>query len=411
MFPPIVNDVNDLSEFFTNNGFEMKTIPGMEMPDVSLAFLPGVVPRYDGQNLGYAFAFAAQTIAQTYNIDALKKVAPDVEHGYKDHRGLRMGYQLDRVIEVLKKNEDSSRAILNFLSPDPWNCGSTLMTIQVRVIHERVHLTAHYRFLNISRALTFEIITLNMIAAAVAAELETEVGMIVVQVGQAVKLYDEEVEKGAWFMSKMFLPDLNYIGEWTAWGEIVNDHIVHGILDPYQIGRIFFDDDPTMNLRRKNASGRDADDDNIVVSDVLSGGKVKLAGGIEFLSEVQAVVSGMVPGCISNPPTNGQIVEAAYAMIEEVHELVKEVGWKSWKANPVITDELVKRITDEYADVLAFQGLLTHLIMLRTGINAIELAEAYESKVTKNIKRFLGESGESGYIGVQELSERDYNNG
>ena len=102
---------------------------------------------------------------------------------------------------------------------------------------------------------------------------------------------------------------------------------------------------------------------------------------------------------ITGIPTNQQITEMGFAINGEVFELLQGLGWKSWKDNPEMDQEQVLKIAEEFADVMAFFGALTVLVQRRTGLTINDLAAAYILKSRKNVKRFLGESGEAGYSG------------
>ena len=122
--------------------------------------------------------------------------------------------------------------------------------------------------------------------------------------------------------------------------------------------------------------------------------------GLTELMRVQKHVSGLVPGAISEEPTNEQIAYATFALQAELIELADELGWKKWKDNPKMTKEQRALVAEEFADVLAFVGQLLYLITQRTGLTISEIAESYRRKSQKNVARFLGTSGESGYNGV-----------
>lgn len=121
--------------------------------------------------------------------------------------------------------------------------------------------------------------------------------------------------------------------------------------------------------------------------------------GLYHLSKVQENVSGLVED-FGEELTNDQVARAAFAMTGEVFELAQELGWKNWKDNPEMTPEHKAVVLEEYADVMAFFGLITYYVMLRTKASPRELEVAYWNKTKKNIARFLGESGEDGYNGT-----------
>lgn len=121
--------------------------------------------------------------------------------------------------------------------------------------------------------------------------------------------------------------------------------------------------------------------------------------GLHFLATLQSSISAMVPGAITVEVTNEQITNTCFALTCEVFELAQELGWKNWKANPEMTNEQKEVIAEEFADILAFLGLLLFLIYKRTGLNSEQLVDAYFKKSQKNIERFLGTSGEANYLG------------
>lgn len=134
------------------------------------------------------------------------------------------------------------------------------------------------------------------------------------------------------------------------------------------------------------------------------GERILLACGLGQLAALQLIVSGMVPGAITDEVTNEQVTTTCFALSGEIFELAQELGWKNWKKNPKLTPRQVADIAEEFADVMAFLGMLLNLIERRTGLSWDDLAGAYFAKSEKNIQRFLGESGEEGYEGFGEGS-------
>lgn len=90
------------------------------------------------------------------------------------------------------------------------------------------------------------------------------------------------------------------------------------------------------------------------------------------------------------------------ALMIEVAEFVNETGWKVWKPGH---EPDRKKLTEEFADVLAFLGVWLNLAQLMD-IDAGELAHAYAEKRDKNIRRAFGISGEAGYTGVEATVSR-----
>lgn len=126
--------------------------------------------------------------------------------------------------------------------------------------------------------------------------------------------------------------------------------------------------------------------------------EASLANGLFELLWAQKALSSLVWDM--SDPTNMQVAYATYAVIGELVELADKVGFKIWKDAPELTDASKADIADEFADVLAFLGQLMVILYNRTGLSPVDLAMAYHNKSHKNLKRFIGESGEAGYSGV-----------
>lgn len=120
--------------------------------------------------------------------------------------------------------------------------------------------------------------------------------------------------------------------------------------------------------------------------------------GLYHLSIVQENVSGLVED-FGGEISNDQVTRAAFALTGEVFELAQELGWKNWKDNPEMTPEQKARILEEYADVVAFFGLMTYYVLRRTEVSPREIEAAYWHKTRKNIDRLTGNTNEEGYNG------------
>lgn len=122
-----------------------------------------------------------------------------------------------------------------------------------------------------------------------------------------------------------------------------------------------------------------------------------IARGLQALADVQRVVSSGVKDCIVENPEHAQVLAYGHALIHEVTEWMDEMGWKPWKGKQPIK---VERVTDEWADVLAFLGILLYYMEQR-GVSMEDLAEAYAEKTLTNIRRIGGEvpeyAGNPGY--------------
>jgi hypothetical protein len=115
-----------------------------------------------------------------------------------------------------------------------------------------------------------------------------------------------------------------------------------------------------------------------------------LTEGLETLRHTQGDVSLPVPGCIpagGELPTKEAVCTYTLAMIVEITEFIQTLDWKPWKKKSKIERE---KVIDEFADILAFQGILIYYLN-QMGITPEDLARGYRDKSIVNIRRFMGE--------------------
>lgn len=113
-----------------------------------------------------------------------------------------------------------------------------------------------------------------------------------------------------------------------------------------------------------------------------------IALGLRALMQVQRFISSGVDGCIVENPGTDQVLTYGHALIHEVGEWMDEMEWKPWKVSKFGGSPF--RIADEWADILAFAGVLIYYMNQR-GISPEHLAEAYLTKTRTNYRRISGE--------------------
>lgn len=113
----------------------------------------------------------------------------------------------------------------------------------------------------------------------------------------------------------------------------------------------------------------------------------RLADGIAYLRDMQQLVSGQF-GNEALTPSKDNVRSHFLALADEVFELLHEFSWKPWKSK----DEPLNReaAIEEFADILAFLGVIINYMETLSGVTPDELALAYREKSAKNIARFLG---------------------
>jgi len=116
---------------------------------------------------------------------------------------------------------------------------------------------------------------------------------------------------------------------------------------------------------------------------------VSLITAMRTLIETQKIVSLPVEGCMPDEgeiPSKDAIRTYTLAMIVETAEFLQTLDWKPWKSKTKLDRE---QIIDEFADILAFMGIILHYLDL-FGIKPEDLADGYSKKSIENIDRFIG---------------------
>jgi dimeric dUTPase (all-alpha-NTP-PPase superfamily) len=108
----------------------------------------------------------------------------------------------------------------------------------------------------------------------------------------------------------------------------------------------------------------------------------EMKAGFESWAKIQRFVS----------EHNGPIEEInlpvyTLATIVELSEFLQETDWKPWK---VKSDEDITAIAMEFADILAFLGVIINQLAQK-GLTVDDLIAAYKIKSEINVARFKGE--------------------
>lgn len=131
------------------------------------------------------------------------------------------------------------------------------------------------------------------------------------------------------------------------------------------------------------------------MNEYLTGAR-DLANGLDVLVEMQKQVSLPVPGAIVSGtawPSKDAVRTYALAMIVEVAEWVQTLDYKAWKpGTKAYPREHPEIVADEFADILAFLGILTHY-MEQWGITTEDIAAAYIRKSAENVRRINASFG------------------
>lgn len=115
----------------------------------------------------------------------------------------------------------------------------------------------------------------------------------------------------------------------------------------------------------------------------------ELHQGLGMLWEMQTAVSApLLRGAVTKSEVIAHLRTYTLALFIEVGEFVNELAWKPWKPNKPVD---LARVLDEFADILAFIGvIMVLLIRLYPSISTQTIADAYITKTQANIARFVG---------------------
>jgi|GEM_PF-3794302 len=112
-----------------------------------------------------------------------------------------------------------------------------------------------------------------------------------------------------------------------------------------------------------------------------------LSNALALIARNQKIISAGDPGCIpdeGHPPSKDAVRSYTLALMVELAEFIQELDWKPWKDKQINAE----RVADEFADILAFMGILI-VYLDRMGIPPGMLARQYREKSKVNIDRFI----------------------
>lgn len=115
--------------------------------------------------------------------------------------------------------------------------------------------------------------------------------------------------------------------------------------------------------------------------------------GLDEIMRAQALIGSRVPGCIPGAigtpaEVTGEMVSTyAFALCDEVHELAKELQWKSWKPRRPVDN---KQTLGELADVIHLFAVMMIYVRATTKAGGHEIALRYHRKAEENLRRWDG---------------------
>jgi hypothetical protein len=127
----------------------------------------------------------------------------------------------------------------------------------------------------------------------------------------------------------------------------------------------------------------------IIATEIIPSNKTPIMLGITGLCDIHGNTNELVMH--KGEKLNAVLLEKdtirtyALALIVEVSEFLQTLDWKPWKNGKQESDE---RVLDEFADILAFVGvLITQLNAM--GYSCEAITNAYLRKEHENVRRFI----------------------
>jgi NTP pyrophosphatase (non-canonical NTP hydrolase) len=128
----------------------------------------------------------------------------------------------------------------------------------------------------------------------------------------------------------------------------------------------------------------------MIEDEVLEEVSEEVGRALELLMTVQRAVSSIAPGAVpevGKTVSKEQMRSHALALVVEVAEFIQTIDWKPWTPGEFAKFKgSVERTTDEFADILAFLGLIV-LYLENMGVSPYDLSDAYVAKTKVNIRR------------------------
>ena len=106
--------------------------------------------------------------------------------------------------------------------------------------------------------------------------------------------------------------------------------------------------------------------------------------GLKVLVDTQRDVTPKLDPMIFERPIDETTRSYILATIVELTELMDELDWKMWTPPKTLDKD---RIADEFADILAFLGIIQWILFHRVGLTSEDLARAYKAKTKENARR------------------------
>lgn len=157
-------------------------------------FSPNARPKQKGFNRTLADLLTKQIMERRFDMEEIKRVAPNAMYSlfYEvpcDY-GVRMGNQLEVVVERLREDKDSRRAIIVMGRPDD-EVPCCIQTIQFFIRERELITVVHMRSWDIGLGLAYDLDTFAKLSKHVAGQLNVRQGNIVVFAGSG-HLYTKE---------------------------------------------------------------------------------------------------------------------------------------------------------------------------------------------------------------------------
>lgn len=173
--------------------------PSLELIGGQFEMLSGGLIERQGINWSLGWMELLQFVAGTYDLSAIKRVAPKANHSlftYEMAYGPRIYDQMIELLHTLSVNPETRQAVLFIGKPEdgPTSCLPCTLTMQFLIRDGRLNGVVSMRSWDLCRGLPYDIMMFSGLLKIVARCLEIPDGLLIVTAGSA-HVYQDQMDK------------------------------------------------------------------------------------------------------------------------------------------------------------------------------------------------------------------------
>lgn len=211
--------------------------------NVTYNFTPGTAWRREKDNPSIGIVEGLQFIAGVENKEAISKIAPRVDldlFGPTSFYGVRVVGQIERVINELRKDPNSRRAVLFVAHEDDT---SETMPCTMNIVYYigakgELNSTINMRSSDAVWGLPYDQIQFGMLQIAIANSLGIQVGLGTINIVNA-HIYDDHPGGTQWEMHKFSMPLYGQFADYVSWANSIIERITSDLWNRQMLEEYF----------------------------------------------------------------------------------------------------------------------------------------------------------------------------